>query len=376
MTLLFIIFALLSYYYLIFIINVVKGIRVVKNEIAENENNEFISVIIPFRNEENTILDNLASLESQSISKDRYEVIYVDDNSNDNSVEILGNAIQSKNIFIIHSDAKTEKRAHKKLALQKAIRLAKGELIITTDADCVHGRDWLKTLSNMFDYKTAFVSGPVEFIDDESTFTKFQRLEFSGLILVGAGLIGLKKPLICNAANLGFRKSVYEMVGGYDDNLNLSSGDDEFLMQKISRETSLQIKFCFDRSAMSYTKPNSTLSEFFNQRKRWASKSFYYVKKSTTFALTLIYLFYLGLLVQLILGIFYSDLFFLSLGFSLMLKFVTEYQVVQIESEELFSKVNAKLFLLAEFFQIPYIIISGISGLFGNYKWKGRKIKR
>ncbi len=376
MTLLFIIFALLSYNYLIFILNIVKGIRTVKNENLENENDEFISVIIPFRNEEKIILDNLASLESQSIPKDRYEVIYVDDNSSDNSVEVLRNSITSKNIFIIHSNAEVEKRAHKKIALQKAIQTAKGELIITTDADCIHGRDWLKTLSNMFDYKTAFVSGPVEFIDDGTTFSKFQKLEFTGLILVGAGLIGLKEPLICNAANLGFRKSVYEMVGGYDDNLNLSSGDDEFLMQKISLETDFQIKFCFDKSAMSFTKPSSTLREFLNQRKRWASKSFYYVKRSTTLKLTLIYLFYLGLLTQLILGIFYNYLFFLSLGFSLVLKFVTEYQVVQIESEGLFSKVNKKLFLIAEFLQIPYIIIAGISGLFGNYEWKGRKIKR
>ena len=376
MTLLFIIFALLSYNYLIFIINIVRGIRIVKNEKLENENDEFISVIIPFRNEEKNILDNLASLESQSLPKNRYEVIYVDDNSDDNSVEILGDAISSKNIFIIQSDVNTEGRAHKKLALQKAIQIAKGELIITTDADCVHGRDWLKTLSNMFDFNTAFVSGPVEFIDDGTIFSKFQRIEFSGLILVGAGLIGLKEPLICNAANLGFRKSIYEMVGGYGDNLNLSSGDDEFLMQKISRETNLRIRFCFDKSAMSYTKPNFSINEFLNQRKRWASKSFHYVKKSTTFKLAFIYLFYFGLLVQLLLGILFSDLFLTSLGFSLVLKFVTEYQIVQIESEGLFSKVNKKIFLLAEFLQIPYIIIAGISGLFGNYEWKGRKIKR
>jgi cellulose synthase/poly-beta-1,6-N-acetylglucosamine synthase-like glycosyltransferase len=376
MTSLFTIFALLSYNYLIFLMNIVKGIRIVKNEISENKNDEFISVIIPFRNEEKNILESLASIESQSLSKDRYEVIYVDDNSDDNSIEILRSAISSRNIKVITSDVNLEDRAHKKIALKKAIQLAEGEIIITTDADCVHGRDWLKTIVNMFDYKTAFVSGPVEFIQDESIFSQFQRLEFSGLILVGAGLIGLKEPIICNAANLGFRKSVYELVGGYADNLNLSSGDDEFLMQKISRETNFNIKFSFDRSAMSYTKPNSTFKQFFNQRKRWASKSFFYVKKSTTIKLTFIYLFYLGLLAQLLLGIFYSNLFFISLLFSLVLKIISEYQIVQIESEGLFSKVNNKLFLLAEMLQIPYIIIAGISGLFGNYEWKGRKIKR
>lgn len=162
---------------------------------------------------------------------------------------------------------------------------------------------------NKFDSETAFVSGPVEFIDDEELFSKMQRLEFSSLIIVGAALIGIKEPIICNAANLGFRKSVFKLVNGYEDNLNLSSGDDEFLMQKISSQTDYKIKFCFDKNAISYTNPNSTFKDFISQRKRWSSKSFYYVKKSITFMLALIYLFYLSFLIQFLLGLFLTNYF-------------------------------------------------------------------
>ena len=376
MTFLFIIFALLSLNYFIFLLSIVRGIRIVKNDKSENDNKNFVSVIIPFRNEEENLLKNLASIESQSVPKTQYEIIYVNDNSDDNSVNVLENAKSWSNVKIINSDLNLEERGHKKIALTKAIEEAKGEIIITTDADCIHGRDWLKTMINKFDDETAFVSGPVEFIEDETTFSKLQRLEFSSLILVGAGLIGKDEPIICNAANLGFRKSVFNLVNGYEGNLNLSSGDDEFLMQKIANETKYKIKFCFDDKAKSFTQPNSTISQFFNQRKRWASKSLYYVKKSTTLKLVMIFLFYLGIIAQLILGLFYNQLFWLSFFFSMILKVITEYQIVQIDSKELFTPANLKIFFLAELLHIPYIIISGFSGLFGNYEWKGRKIKR
>ncbi|MBK7980009.1 MAG: glycosyltransferase [Ignavibacteriae bacterium] len=376
MIILFLIFAAVSFYYLIFLIKIVNGLKIVKNDLDSNSLNEFVSVIIPFRNEENILQRNLASVESQSFPKDRYEIIYVDDNSDDNSVKVIEDNISSNNVRIIKSENNFNDRAHKKLALKIAIENSKGEIIITTDADCFHRRDWLSTMVKKFDMETGFVSGPVEFVDDGKIFSKLQKLEFSSLIIVGAALIGINEPIICNAANLGFRKSVFKLVNGYEDNLNLSSGDDEFLMQKISTRTDYKVKFCYDKNAVSYTHPNKTIKEFVNQRKRWASKSFYYVKKSITLKLLFIYIFYLSFLIQFLLGIFYDKLFFVSLMFNFIFKVFTENQIVRRESTDLFKKVSLKLFLLAEILHIPYIILAGFSGLFGNYEWKGRKVKR
>ncbi|MBI1931426.1 MAG: glycosyltransferase [Ignavibacteriales bacterium] len=376
MIILFLIFAAVSFYYLIFLIKIVNGLKIVKNDLDSNSLNEFVSVIIPFRNEENILQRNLASVESQSFPKDRYEIIYVDDNSDDNSVKVIEDNISSNNVRIIKSENNFNDRAHKKLALKMAIENSKGEIIITTDADCFHRRDWLSTMVKKFDMETGFVSGPVEFVDDGKIFSKLQKLEFSSLIIVGAALIGINEPIICNAANLGFRKSVFKLVNGYEDNLNLSSGDDEFLMQKISTRTDYKVKFCYDKNAVSYTHPNKTIKEFVNQRKRWASKSFYYVKKSITLKLLFIYIFYLSFLIQFLLGIFYDKLFFVSLMFNFIFKVFTENQIVRRESTDLFKKVSLKLFLLAEILHIPYIILAGFSGLFGNYEWKGRKVKR
>jgi cellulose synthase/poly-beta-1,6-N-acetylglucosamine synthase-like glycosyltransferase len=376
MTSLIIFFSFLLVYYVYFLTQIFKGLKLISKSNKSVENIEFISVIIPFRNEEKNILESLNSITSQSISKNKYEVIYIDDNSDDQSFSILDNADKAENIKILKSPVSLEERGHKKKALKYAIEKAKGEIIVTTDADCKHKPDWLKKLTNCFDQNTAFVSGPVKFETDRSLFQDLQSLEFSSLILVGAGLIGIGKPIICNAANLGFRKSVFKEVGGYEDNLNLSSGDDEFLMQKISRETKYEVSFCFDKEAIATTLPNISITEFYQQRKRWASKGFYYADKKITLKLMLIFLFYLGLPSQIILGLFINKIFIVTFIFSFIIKFLYEYQIVNFSEKELFPKTNISLFLKAEILHIPYIIVSGLTGIFGNYKWKGRNIKR
>jgi cellulose synthase/poly-beta-1,6-N-acetylglucosamine synthase-like glycosyltransferase len=370
------IFSLLLLYYLSFLVGISKGIKKVSQIFNQPINNEFVSVIIPFRNEENNILVSLNSIVSQSVPKDRFEVIYIDDNSEDKSFRILEESNKPNNVRILKSPVDLDERAHKKKALKFAIENCNGDIIITTDADCYHNSTWLETIINYFDSTTAFVSGPVQFESNGKIFQELQKLEFSSLILVGAGLIGINTPIICNAANLGFRKSVFDKVGGYEDNLNLSSGDDEFLMQKISRDTDYKIKFCFNTDAIAYTNPNNSISEFYQQRKRWASKGFYYNDKMITIKLIFIFLFYISIPIHIILGFIVNPIFLVSALVCFLLKVLFEYNIVQIKSKKLFPKTNLIYFIIAEVLHIPYILISGIAGIFGNYKWKGRNIKR
>ncbi len=227
-----------------------------------------------------------------------------------------------------------------------------------------------------FDPVTGFVSGPVEFISDGNLFSEFQKLEFAGLVLTGAGLIGSDHPTICNAANIAYRKNVFNDVGGFKDNMNLSSGDDELLMQKISKDTELKVKFCIDKEAIVNTNANRTVENFIQQRKRWASKGLFYSDKSLVLKLMLIYAFYFGLILQLILGLTIHITFLFPFIMSLFIKFAFEFTILHKGKDKLFSDLNLKYFIPAEFIQIPYIIYTGLVGTFGNYFWKSRKIKR
>ena len=376
MNLLLIIFTLLAIYYLLFLLKIYSGLGKISQTSGNDTADHFISIIIPFRNEGENILKSIESIEGLKYPRDKFEVLYVDDNSDDDSFNLVESAKQSSNIKVLKLPGELSERGNKKHALQYGIKNSVGDIIITTDADCIHHENWLLRITSCFDSGTAFVSGAVEFIETEGMFTKIQSMEFGGLILAGAGLIGAGQPTICNGANIAYRKEVFNEIGGFKGNIHLASGDDELLMQKIAYETEYKVRFCPDREAVVHTEPNSSFGSFFNQRKRWASKSIFYTDKKLTVGLMLIFLFYTGLIAQTVL-IFCGYFFFaVTLIVSLLIKVLTEFLIIR-KGEKLFlSKKKVSIFLITELFQVPYIIIAAITGLAGGFTWKGRIIER
>ena len=369
-------FLIFLFHYLLFLQRIFRGLSNLKHTDNQSIPHEFVSIIIPFRNEKENILANLKSIESQLYPVEKFEVIYVDDFSEDNSVELLKKNVRRNNVSVLSVPNDFSINAHKKRAVRYGIENAKGNIIVTTDADCVHDEEWLKSLMQSFDSVTGFVSGPVEFETDNSLFSEFQKLEFAGLVLCGAGLIGSGHPTICNAANIAYRKKVFDEIGGFNDQMNLSSGDDELLMQKIFRDSDFKVKFCIDKKTIVKTSANKTLSDFYQQRKRWASKGLFYNDKSLVLKLILIYSFYVGLISQLILGLFYHPFFLVTFFISMLFKFIFEFRILYIGKQILFDDLRLKYFYIAEIFQIPYIIFTGLVGALGNYFWKSRKVKR
>ena len=371
-----IVFLLLLVYYLTFLYRIISGLKNLKPPSSEVLPHEFISIIIPFRNEEENILTNLTSIEAQIYPEEKFEVIYVDDSSEDNSAIHLRNNIKRKNIRVLTVPKDFSINAHKKRAIRYGIENAKGGIIVTTDADCIHNNEWLLSMMQSFDSLTGFVSGPVEFFNVKNIFSKLQKLEFAGLVLCGAGLIGSGHPTICNAANIAYKKKVFDEVGGFKDQMNLSSGDDELLMQKIAKDSDFKVKFCIDKRSVVKTAPNKTLNDFYQQRKRWASKGLFYNDKGLVLKLLLIYLFYVGLISQFILFLLFDITFLFTFIISIILKLLFEFYILLKGKKIIFNDLNLNYVLFAELLQIPYIVFTGIVGAFGNYLWKERKIKR
>lgn len=367
---------LLLIHYLVFLLRILNGLGRLNHNSNLKIPDEFVSIIIPFRNEEENILANLKSVESQQYPKDMFEIIYVDDSSDDSSHKLICENKTTENVKVISVPKDFSPNAHKKRAIRYGIENSKGEIIVTTDADCVYEKNWLGSLLSNFDEKTGFISGPVEFRKNGNLFTKIQKIEFAGLVLTGAGLIGSGKPTICNAANIAYRKKVFDEVDGFEYQMNLSSGDDELLMQKIARDSNYKVKFSLNHSSIVQTLPNKSLKEFYHQRKRWASKGLFYADKSLVLRLILIYLFYLGLSIQPILAILSAVFFIPVFLVSISLKIFLEYLVLSKGKKILFSDLSLKPFLLTELLQPPYIIFSGFTGVFGNFVWKERKIRR
>ena len=363
-------------HYIIFLFSIFGGLKKLTYKKEANIPSEFVSIIIPFRNEENNILKTYNSLSNQNYPVGNYEILFVNDSSDDNSLQLLESLPKKENVTIYSVPNEYSANAHKKRAIRFGIEKSRGEIIVTTDADCIHQNNWLKNLLKFMDDKTGFVSGPVEFNSNSNLFSRMQRLEFAGLVITGAGLIGSGNPIICNAANIAYRKKAFEEVGGFTYQMSLSSGDDELLMQKIHRDTDYQIKFALDKNAIVSTEANQTLNDFYHQRKRWASKGLFYGDHLLLIKLILIFLFYLSIVAQPILGIFISPIFFSAFLISFLIKISAEFVILKKGVRLLFNSEILKPFLFTEILQIPYIIISGFMGMFGNLIWKDRKLKR
>ena len=191
---------------------------------------KFISVIVAFRNEEATIGRLIDNLQEQEYPRDKFEVVLINDHSEDNSVSVINESLRGP----ISSKLMNNATPGKKSALTKGIRHSVGTIMVTTDADCRMGKDWLRSINNSFyDESVKMTFGPVKFQTDDTLFSTMQAIEFSSLIGSGAATAAFGFPTLCNGANLAFTKDVFTETGGYDGNEHIASGDDEFLMRKI-----------------------------------------------------------------------------------------------------------------------------------------------
>lgn len=324
-----------------------------------------ISVIVPVRNEQENIANALLALKNQTYAN--FEVILVNDHSSDNTMDV---AMQNRfsNMSVLHN-----RDAGKKSALQTGIHMAKGELIATTDADCVMDELWLESIRKTFtNEKIVFAFGAVSIQTNERFFSKLQAVEFASLIGSGAATSALGFPTMSNGANLAFRKSAFTAVAGYEGNKHIASGDDEFLMRKIDAKFPDGIKFIPYKVASVHTTPKQSVSEFTSQRLRWAGKW----KHNSSLA-TVALAFYIFVTQLCVIAGFITlfTSFNYSIALLLLIKFVFEASFVSRVCR--FSKATFSwhAFLLLQIVYPFYVIIIGTLGTFVKPSWKGREIK-
>lgn len=332
-----------------------------------------VSVIVPARNEAANVQACVEAILNQVYPSNRFELILVNDHSEDATVEIARASAKAHSNFRILNLATQTGTAYKKAAVAQGIAASHGEIIVTTDADCVMGPHWLQTMVARFEENTGLVSGPV-LLEGRSVFGQFQALEFMGLIAVGAASIASGNPTMCNGANLAYRKSAFEEVGGFAGIDHIASGDDELLMHKIAAIPAYSIRFAKDRDAIVRTPAQQNWTAFKQQRIRWVSKSRHYKRSSITFTLVLAYLAMLGFPLMLIGGCFDSRIFILLFA-SLGLKVFAEAMVL-VPAAIFFDKLRLIRWLpLEQVAHIAYVLWVGIAGNRKSYNWKGRNVK-
>ncbi|HMG68405.1 MAG TPA: glycosyltransferase [Chitinophagaceae bacterium] len=329
-----------------------------------------VSVIIPARNEEENILALLQALQIQTYPEDLFEIIVVNDHSDDNTSMIVKQF--PRTILIDLEDDPIN--SYKKKAIEKGILAATGTLIITTDADCIPPIAWIETIVSFYEEKkSAFIAAPVVFNIDASLLEIFQALDFLVLQGITGASVSKKFHSMCNGANLAYEKEVFEKVNGFDGVDSIASGDDMLLMHKVSVKFPGKIHYLKSRQAIVATQPMKTLKKFFNQRIRWASKARFYNEKGVFGVLLLVYLFNLSFLALLIAG-FWSPVLWACLLGLWIAKTVVEFPFLYSITTYFNRRSLLKYFLFFQPFHIAYTILAGWLGQFGKYEWKGRRV--
>ncbi|MEZ5047896.1 MAG: glycosyltransferase [Chitinophagaceae bacterium] len=334
-----------------------------------------VSIIIPARNEENEIGKLLNDIISQYYPSELMEVIVVNDHSEDKTEQIV-KSFKGVNCITLKNEISNQFiQAYKKKAIEIGISKSTGTLIITTDADCSMEPYWLLSIVSFYErFKPKLIAAPVAYSNTSSWFEQFQSLDFLTMQGITGAMSYWRSGTMCNGANLAYEKEAFDAVNGFKHIDHIASGDDMLLMNKIETQFPNQTHYLKCKASIVRTKPTDTLSAFFNQRIRWASKAAYFKDKRILSVLVFIFLYNL-LFLLLFLFSFINPKYVVFLFTILAIKTIVEGFFIS----PLLSFFNDKksLFILffLQFLHIPYILISGFLGRFGKYTWKGRKVQ-
>ncbi len=359
-----------------FLTSVVFRLGLSRRKEGTNTDRHFISVVIAARNEEHNLPDLLESLMLQDYPEDTYEIIVVDDQSDDGTARILENyAERCELISALRITQTPEEYSPKKYALSQGIQQARGEIILTVDADCIVKPTWIRTMNSFFGENVGMVVGfsGIQPGENSPFLQRWQSLDFLALMAANEAAMNLGIPLSASGQNLGFRREAFDRVGGYKPISDRATGDDVLLLQLIRNRTDFSIVFAGDSKAYNTTKPLTTLRGLLQQRVRWASDAPIQFTMSPVFFiyLLIVCVMYLAVGGGVVLTLF-RPAFAAWLLPGILLKLAGEFVLLRYATRLYNCPGLLSILPWWSLLQIPYIIFTAIGGIFFDYKWKGR----
>ncbi|WP_044402075.1 glycosyltransferase [Lacinutrix sp. Hel_I_90] len=381
-------FIVITVLYFVLILSFVYGFSKVKTfKRKGTKQKTTFSVVIPFRNEAENLEALLASILSLRYDKAQYEVILINDESEDDSVAIIENLLnasevsQQNTVGITQTDItiiqnNRTSNAPKKDAITSAISIAKHDWIVTTDADCIIPNYWLSDFDAFIqEHEPKMIVAPVSYNTMTSFLKRFQLLDFLSLIGATIGGFGMQRPFLCNGANLAYHKSLFKALKGFDGNTNIASGDDIFLMEKALKADKNSVHYLKSESAIILTKPQPNWKSLVSQRKRWAAKTSNYQSAFGKLTGLIVLFMNASLIISLILAVITVGnwpTFLLIFLLKITADFLLLYKTSAFFSQTRYLASFPVSALIYPFFSV-YI---AMSSLFTSYKWKERRFKK
>jgi cellulose synthase/poly-beta-1,6-N-acetylglucosamine synthase-like glycosyltransferase len=353
--------------------------RVKTSELSDMKPKTRFSVIVPFRNEAKELPALLESISRLNYPKERFELIFVDDDSDDDSRNIVETFLASKrvggaNITVIHNVRSTN--SPKKDAITLAISKANYDWIVTTDADCVLPKYWLDSFDELIQKQHPdLVVAPITYHYVTGFLQNFQLLDVLSLQGATIGGFGIKKPFLCNGANLAYTKQLFNAVNGFQGNAEVASGDDVFLLEKATRNNASNVHYLKCKHAVVATKALTSTADLLEQRVRWAAKSSAYKNLFGKFA---------GLIILAQNGLLIASLFLVGIGilkpkellYIFIIKFSIDFLLIYKSALFFDQKSHLKHYLLASLCYPFFSVYVAFIAVFKGYQWKGRSYRQ
>ncbi len=294
----------------LFNILIIRAFRGIENNLKSNNSLCEISVVIPFKNEAKNLPALLESLKSIEYPEDKFEVIFVDDSSNDNSVQLIKN-LSKRNIKLV--TAHNKKFPGKKGALEIGIKESNYDVIAITDADCIVEKKWLQSISDKTSEGYDVVFGYSPFIKGKNLISEISRYENLKNFILYFASASLGFHYSATARNFAFKKSTYNKINGFQNFSETLSGDDDlFIRECVKRK--LKIDYYLYKSSFVFSYPPENFKKYFLIKSRHLKTSHHYLLKH-----------------QIVLGVWYSVnlltvifLFFAPISFIFFIPFAVK----------------------------------------------------
>lgn len=187
-------------------------------------NSQYISVVMATYNRSALLQKQLTALESQTLAKHEFEVVVVNDGSNDcTESDLIEWALRLPNLRFW-----TQKNAGPAVARNKGVDIAKGEIIAFTDDDCIVDPDWLENIRRIFQ------DNEVEVAEGLTYTNKSERTPLTHQIE------NLKWNPVIPTCNAAYRKSFFQQLGGFDTSFPSPHNEDTELAWRVLEQTKVR----------------------------------------------------------------------------------------------------------------------------------------
>jgi len=248
------------------------------NKTDTENKNIAVSVIVCAKNESKNLKQNLPLIIEQDYSN--FEIVLVDDNSSDDSLEIMESFAEKYDTIKVVKVKPIDKFwGNKKYALTLGIKAASNNFLLFTDADCQPiSKQWIMSMTANFTSTKSLVLGygGIKTVKN-SLLNKLIRYETLLTAVQYFSFTKLGMPYMGVGRNLAYRKDLFFEASGFMNHMHIKSGDDDLFVNQVATANNTAI--CFSRESFTYSEGKNSFKNWIYQKRRHIVTSKYYQPK-------------------------------------------------------------------------------------------------